>query len=137
MIQEIEIKAADLIENFQELRSEYNFQPLMNSIGEIVKRSIYKNFRDQGRPQSWIPLTISTIRERKRLGYWPGLILIRRGWAGGLLSKIKFIALEDRVKIFADVDYSSALHKVRPFMLLQKEDETSIKAAITSYIEAL
>lgn len=64
-----------------------DLSPLMKKIAADMKDAVYQNFEEEGRPK-WKPLAKSTIRERRKLGYWPGKILQRRSGGGGLLGSI-------------------------------------------------
>lgn len=80
----------DAIKNsiFKRLKDKTSdLSPLMKKIAADMKDAVYQNFEEEGRPK-WKPLARSTIRQRKRLGYWPGLILQRRSGASGLLGSI-------------------------------------------------
>lgn len=63
-----------------------NMRPLMKRVSSDLLDTIEKNFEAEGRPKKWLALARSTIRERTKLGYWPGKILQRRGGAEGLLG---------------------------------------------------
>lgn len=56
-----------------------DFSPVYERFAEYHRRSIERNFAAQGRPGRWAPLKAATIRERVRLGYGPGPILVRTG----------------------------------------------------------
>jgi len=63
-----------------------NLKPLMREISEDMLDAVKENFEREGRPK-WKPLARSTIKERKRLGYWPGKILQRTGMLLRSISK--------------------------------------------------
>ncbi|MBI5727558.1 MAG: phage virion morphogenesis protein, partial [Ignavibacteriales bacterium] len=51
---------------------------LYQRIASDLLEAVYKNFEAEGRPEKWKTLAPSTIRERRRKGYWPGKILQRQ-----------------------------------------------------------
>lgn len=122
-------------------------RPAMQVIGEIVQESIQRNFEEGGRPRKWKPLAPATIKQRKRLGKWPGRILVRSGTAGGLMGGISYRAFNDRVvahanKVYAAIHHFGGKagkgHKVdipaRPYMMVQDEDWREIKAALNDFV---
>lgn len=74
-------------------------QPLMAEIGEIVKRSIDKNFREGGRATPWVP-----SRRALKQG---GKTLID---SGRLRSSITAFATQSSVRIGTNVKYAPYLH---------------------------
>lgn len=54
-------------------RSE-NLRPLMKNIAGIFAYSTEENFKEEGRPK-WENLKDSTIKQRTKRKYWPGMIL--------------------------------------------------------------
>lgn len=56
-----------------------NFSPVFEEFWQYHRRSIQRNFEAEGRPEKWAPLKAATIRERIRLGYGAGPILVRTG----------------------------------------------------------
>lgn len=56
-----------------------DFSPVYAKFADYHRRSIDRNFAAEGRPGRWAPLKAATIRERIRLGYGPGPILVRTG----------------------------------------------------------
>lgn len=55
-----------------------NLKPIMREVSEDMIDAVKENFEKEGRPP-WEKLSQTTIRERARLGYWPGKILQRSG----------------------------------------------------------
>lgn len=56
-----------------------DFTDVFTEFGPHMIRSIDRNFQLEGRPRAWQALSYSTIRERERLGYGSGPILVRTG----------------------------------------------------------
>ena len=65
---EVETKLLDLAQKSENLR------PLMKNIAGIFAYSTEENFKEEGRPK-WENLKDSTIKQRTRRKYWPGMIL--------------------------------------------------------------
>ncbi len=131
-----------------------NMRPLMSELGEIAISSIEKNFEVGGRyssPESWRggsrkwkPLAAPTIKQRAKKGYWPGKILQRVGQLAASISKK---VSRDSVSVGTNKIYAAIQqfggkagrgHKVtipaRPYIVIQDEDITEMKAAINNYL---
>lgn len=65
---EVESKLLDLAQKSENLR------PLMKNIAGIFAYSTEENFKEEGRPK-WENLKDSTIKQRTKRKYWPGMIL--------------------------------------------------------------
>jgi len=131
--------------------------PVMRRIGELLVSSVQENFNREGRysepgswrggSKRWQPLAPSTIRQRERLGYWPGQILTR---TGRLKSSINYQAGKDHVVVGTNLIYA-AIHQfggkagrghranipARPFLVVQDEDLEEIREIIRDYIAGL
>lgn len=145
---EVEVKDEQvkrLVTNIQKRLG--NLKPAMRLIGEIVHESIQRNFEEGGRPKKWKRLAPSTIKQRKRIGKWPGRMLVRRGVSGGLMGAIAYRAFNDRVVSHANKIYAAIHHfggmagrgrkvkiPARPYMMVQDEDWKEIKAALNEFI---
>ncbi|MDP3014247.1 MAG: phage virion morphogenesis protein, partial [Candidatus Subteraquimicrobiales bacterium] len=136
-----------------------NLTPAMRLIGQIIRNSVVKNFMEGGRPQKWKPHAEATImggirkKDFKKKG---GLRVAasRRLSKGKVLvdtarlqNSIKSKAFKDRAEIGTKVIYAAIHqfggkagrgHKVnvpaRPFLMVQGEDWTEIRAALTDHI---
>jgi phage virion morphogenesis protein len=124
-----------------------DMSPVLAVIGEIGLTSIKRNFEVGGRPRKWKRLAPSTVKDRIRVGKWPGQILVRSGVAGGLLGSLHYKARPKGVDLVADKIYAAIHHfggktgrghkthiPARAFMLLQKEDVREIKETVSDYI---
>ncbi len=110
-------------------------KPAFNFIGQIVRNSIIKNFQEGGRPK-WKP--------SKRALKQSGQTLLN---TGRLRDSINSKAFANRAEIGTNVVYA-AIHQfggkagrgkkvtipARPFFMVQDEDWTEIKAALTDYL---
>ena len=65
---EVESKLLDLAQKSENLR------PLMKNIAGNFAYSTEENFKEEGRPK-WENLKDSTIKQRTKRKYWPGMIL--------------------------------------------------------------
>ncbi len=102
--------------------------PVMRRIGELLVSSVQENFNREGRysgpgswrggSKRWKPLSRSTIKQRERLGYWPGQILTR---TGRLKSSINYHAGRDYVAVGTNLIYA-AIHQ------FGVDKEVSVKA---------
>lgn len=59
----------------------------MRQIAGIMHRAVEKNFEAQGRPTPWLPLALSTQKQRAREGHWPGKILQVHGQLVGSITR--------------------------------------------------
>ena len=128
--------------------------PVMRRIGELLVSSVQENFNREGRysepgswrggSKRWQPLAPSTIKQRERLGYWPGQILTR---TGRLKASITYHAGRDYVAVGTNLVYA-AIHQfggkagrghranipARPFLVVQDEDLDEIREIIARAI---
>jgi len=131
-------------------------KPAFKSIGEEVLTSIKLNFerggREGGRTRTWQPLAPATVKERCRLGLWPGQILVRKGVSGGLLGSINYQAFDDRVVIGARKRYAAIQQlggwfqtikgrrtvkvPARPYLVVQPEDREIMRRTIIDHLMA-
>jgi phage virion morphogenesis protein len=132
-----------------------DMSPVMSELGEIALSSIEKNFEVGGRYSSpdswrggskkWKPLASATIKQREKEGKWPGQILVKS--AGGLAPSISTYVTKDSVSVGTNKVYAAIHqfggragrgHKVtipaRPYIVIQDEDITEMKAAVTDYL---
>ena len=136
-IQDKEIR--DLLEKVKARTG--NLKPAMELIGEVMLKSVKRNFDEQGRPVKWAPLAKSTIKSRK----FPDKPILQQY---GNLRKITYAAFNDRVVIGSMVEKYAAIHQLggvagrghkakipaRPFLMVQDEDWSSIKDVIMEYL---
>lgn len=136
-----------------------NLTPAMRIIGEIIRASVVKNFEESGRPAKWRPKAVSTImggirkKDFKRGGKLRAAISRRLALGkvlidtGRLYKSINAKAFSDRAEIGTNVIYSAIHqfggkagrgHKVtipaRPYLMVQDQDWTEIKHALTDYL---
>lgn len=118
--------------------------PVMDTIGEIGKASIQRNFEQGGRPKKWADLAESTKAQRIKTKTWPGQILVRKGE----LQTISFRADEKSVVLMpADVPWAAIQHfggmagrnrktkiPARAYMMLQTEDGIEIVAVLEKFV---
>ena len=115
-----------------------DMRPIMRDISVLLLESVQTNFKMEGRPKKWSPLSSSTKASKiKRRGSWQPILV-----DSGLLRKSN------------DTDYGSNYAKVvnptkygifhqlgtrkmpaRPFMVLQDSDKANIIDLMRRYIE--
>ena len=90
-----------------ELRSAVtDTRPLLNIVGEVMRGSIAKTFREEGSPAgSWPKLAISTLRNRKYTSGHKLLIM-----SGRLFGSISYTSSADALTIGTNVPYA-AVHQ--------------------------
>lgn len=103
---------------------------LMRIFGQVVVKSVRKNFDEGGRPSQW--------PESERVTFQGGKTLILQGMKGGLMQSINYQASRDEVRIGTPKIYG-AVHQfgygpnnipARPYLMVQDEDwDTMIKKA--------
>ena len=124
-----------------------NLRPALKIIGETGLTSIQRNFEEGGRPKKWKPLALSTIKQRRRQGKWPGQILVRLGFGGGLLGSISYRVTPSKVRWTAKKIYAAIQHfggkagrghkatiPARAYMLFQREDREDFRETLREYI---
>lgn len=130
--------------------------PIYRAISQELKDAVEENFEKEGRPK-WTALAKSTIRQRLRLGYWPGKILQRRGGGDGLLGSIhaRYDSQSAQVgtnKIYAPIHQFGGTIKItgrktskkskshtiripaRPFLSVTPSDIEAIKSLISKLL---
>jgi phage virion morphogenesis protein len=136
-----------------------NLKPAMSIVGQIVRNSVIKNFMQGGRPEKWKPLAEATILGgiRKKDFTKKGRLRepVSRRLRGDkvlidtarLMNSITSKAFADHAEVGTNVIYS-AIHQfggkagrgkkvtipARPFLMVQDEDWSEIKAALTEYL---
>lgn len=127
-------------------RAGEDLTPVMRKISFIMLDAVEENFEKEGRPR-WTPLAPSTIKERKRIGRWPGKMLQRS--AGGLAASVSNSWNSNSARAGTNKVYA-AIHQfggragrnreaeipARAFLALTNEDIAEIRAAITAHIMA-
>jgi phage virion morphogenesis protein len=116
--------------------------PVMKIIGQTVRTSVVRNFEKEGRPEKWEPLAKSTLKQKLS-----NKILREKGFFGGLQGSISARAEKDRAVVGTNKIYA-AIHQfggkagrglkvtipARPFLMVQNEDWSEIRAALSDYI---
>lgn len=108
----METNQAQLQQFFDKLSNKViNLKPLMLNVAEIMHSSVMKNFRDQAaNGKAWQKLAPSTIKQRKKKGYWPGRILQRRGGGDGLKASVQSSHGDDFAQVGTNKIYA-AIHQ--------------------------
>ncbi len=120
-----------------------DLSPLMRQIAGIMHDAVEENFEREGRPR-WESLAPSTVRQRRRKGYWPGRILQQRGELAasiepGANSRQAWVGTNRRYAAIQHFGGKAGRgHKVtipaRPFMVLDADDLARIEAAVTRFL---
>jgi len=104
----------------------------------LMLRSIDNNFKSSGRPITWKPLALSTLRWKMKHGY-SSKPLIRKGL---LIKSIVGKIQGDNKLIMGTVVPYAKYHQFgtrsipkRPFLLFQDQDIQNINSLITGYIK--
>jgi phage virion morphogenesis protein len=128
------------------LNKSSDMSPVTKMIGKIMLNAVRENFEQEGRPK-WPPLSHTTIKERRKKGFWPGRILRRDD---SLLSSIFSRNGLSSAEVGTDKPYARILHsggkagrgrKVtippRPFLTLTDEDVNEIKDVLKRFLDNL
>ena len=135
----VESKLLDLAQKSENLR------PLMKNIAGIFAYSTEENFKNEGRPDKWIELSESTIKQRTKNKQWPGMIL---QISGQLASSVNTYYDNDSAVIGSNLDYA-AIHQLggqagknksveipaRPYLNLTDDDFEEIMDSINDYLK--
>ena len=123
-----------------------NLNPAMKIIGEVVRKSVWENFRQGGRPAKWEPNAPATLKRKKGTA-----VLINKGVSGGLMGSITSQASKDSVTVGTNKRYA-AIHQfggpagrrskrvtipARPYLMVQDEDWVEIKQVLADYLTGL
>jgi phage virion morphogenesis protein len=113
-----------------------NLSPVMRDIGEIVRRSVERNFEAQGRPGKWLP----SQRALKTGGQTLSL-------TGRLRRSFSVKGAGSRVTVGTNVVYAAIQQMggkagrgrkvtvpARPFLMVQGEDWTEIRRQVADYL---
>lgn len=107
-----------------------NIKPVLPDIAEILLTALHEQFLTQGKyfySSTWASLAPSTIKSRKKKGYWPGSILQQ---TGGLASSINYAITSNGIFVGLSKEYAGYLHfgtskmPARPILPLQLPQET-------------
>ena len=104
----------------------------MEQAGRYMQGSVLANFRAQGRPEGWQPLSAGTVR---RKGH--AVILYE---TGRLMSSVTYSAGPDSFSLGAPVPYARAQQEggghmpARPFLLFQEADVEAVMRIVGSYL---
>lgn len=122
-----------------------NLRPLMKNIAGIMQDSVEENFEKEGRPAKWTPLAESTIKQRKKKGYWPGRILQRRGeLAASITSKYdENSAVVGTNKVYAAIHQfggdagrgKKVKIPARPFLMLGEKENAEIIQEVQKFFQ--
>ncbi len=123
----------------------FNDALLYQTVGEILRTSIQKNFDKEGRygdlidgvwqggSNTWKSLSDSRIKQRTKKGHWPGKILQD---TGGLKTAVTVETGKKSVTVGIAKNYADYLQfgtekmEARPIVVIQDEDLIEIEAAV-------
>lgn len=106
----VRVEDAQVQETLRELQQRIgDTRDAMDAVGVDLLARIQKSYRQEQSPdgRAWKKLAPSTIRSRKRAGYWPGPIL---RVSGDLYRSITYQAGDGRVEIGSNWPYA-AIHQ--------------------------
>lgn len=106
---EIKIDNKEVLSKLLELakRGE-SLRPLMKNIAGIMATATEDNFKEEGRPDKWVELSDATIKYRKKIRKYPGMIL---QVSGQLASSVNTFYDNDSALIGSNLDYA-AIHQL-------------------------
>lgn len=141
-----------------------NLRPLMKNIAGIMSDSVEENFKQEGcqghsimsttnsglqnlngGTEKWAELAESTIKQRKKKGYWPGKVLQMRG---ELAASITGEYSQNSAMVGTNKEYA-AIHQfggkagknkkveipARPYLNLDEKDLNNILKTALNYLE--
>ncbi|MBL7998878.1 MAG: phage virion morphogenesis protein [Candidatus Kapabacteria bacterium] len=124
---------------------------VMGEIGQLMERSIQKNFDGEGRygevidgeydggGNKWKPFGAVTIARRKKKGYYPGKILQQTGATKGSViataSKGGILTLASQTVYSSYLHYGTKRMAARPFLVVQEEDREQILNVYAEFIQ--
>ena len=143
---EIQLDKEELQQALNQLADKTSdLRPLMKNIAAILEDSVEENFEQEGRPK-WEMLKPSTIKQRKKIKKWPGMIL--QVSQGGLASSITSYYDENSAVVGTNKVYA-AIHQfggkagknkqveipARPYLKVGYEEDAEILKEIKNHLE--
>lgn len=143
---EIKIDNNDVERKLLELaQKSENLRPLMKNIAGIFASATEENFKNEGRPDKWVELSDATIKHRKKIRKYPGMIL---QVSGQLASSVNTFYDKDSALIGSNLDYA-AIHQLggpagknkkveipaRPYLKLTDDDFNEILDATKNFLK--
>ena len=143
---EIEFDNKEVHEKLLDLaKKTENLRPLMKNIAGIFAYSTEENFKEEGRPDTWLDLAESTKKQRIKKRKWPGQILQVEG---KLAASINTYYDNDSAVIGSNLEYA-AIHQLggqagrnksvkipaRPYLFLTDDDYDEILHNIENYLK--
>jgi len=113
-----------------------NMRQAWEEVGEIVERSVGKNFTAQGRPKAWKKTNEATLKRRRKGSKGAKTLTDTRRLRNSITREVS-----DRdVEVGTNIIYANTHQHgrgsipARPFLLIQEEDEPKIESAIEMHI---
>lgn len=143
---EIKLNNTEIEKKLLELANKTeNLRPVMKNIAGILAYSTEENFKDEGRPDKWQDLAVSTKKQRAKKGHYPGQIL---QVTGQLASSVSTFYDDESAVIGSNLEYA-AIHQVggkagrnkstvipaRPYLLLQIKEQKELIDEIDKYLK--
>ena len=143
---EIKIDNKEVLTRLQELASRgENLRPLMKNIAGIMATATEDNFKDEGRPDKWIDLSETTMKQRQKIGKYPGQIL---QVSGQLASSVSTAYDDNSAVIGSNLAYAT-IHQLggqagknkkveipaRPYLKLTDDNFNEILDATKQYLK--
>ena len=143
---EIKLDNKEVLTRLQELASRgENLRPLMKNIAGIMATATEDNFKDEGRPDKWVDLSVTTKKQRQKIGKYPGQIL---QVSGQLASSVSTAYDNDSAVIGSNLTYA-AIHQLggqagrnkkitipaRPYLKLTDDENIEILEAIEDFFK--
>lgn len=129
-----------------------NLTPVLGEISETIRFSIDENFEKEGRydgkqsginllsggSTKWKNLAPSTVKQRKKKGYYPINILRQTGILASSItvqpSGSNAVTMGTNIEYAKYINFGTSKMPARPFLVLQEEDIADIKDIIQEHI---
>lgn len=144
--EETTIDISPVIEVLNEIHARLTSEKsrLMGNISQIMLDAVEENFAKEGRPEPWLALAPSTIKQREKKGHWPGKILQQSGQlaAANIPHYDENSAEVTNNKVYARIQqlggWTGKGHKTyipgRPYLTLADNDIEEIGHTIARFI---
>ena len=112
-----------------------NFTSPLIKAGQLMLSSVQQNFKEQGRPFAWTPLSEAYLKRKLAQGYSSNIL--QR--TGVLMSSIVPLVSRNKLQIGTAVPYAKYHQeefrkRPRQFLKFQKQDKEDIKTLLLRYV---
>lgn len=142
---EIRVTNTEALDKLKRLAAKgQDLSPFMQKAAGIMADAVEENFEEEGRPR-WPSLSAATIKDRQRVGKWPGKMLQRS--AAGLASSISRHYDDTSAAVGTNKTYAAIQQlggkagrgkkveiPARPFLKMGEDDERRLERVLVEFL---